>query len=159
MEHEDVVGAAPTGDAPTTSELSTILLSTKVQLVLEIWRYFTFCTCISRSAFTHEAHQLVKALSSIHTGFTETVVNIMLALRPLISLSTLAGVISDMVHTNATIQTNRTFTGVDLITLLGIFWQRENRNLTSLKMIHKEKENVIDVKHPGPSPEDLECQG
>ena len=29
-----VVGAAPTGDAPTTSELSTIFLPTKVRLIL-----------------------------------------------------------------------------------------------------------------------------
>ena len=35
---EDVVGATPTGDAPTTSEWSTILLPTKVRLVLETWR-------------------------------------------------------------------------------------------------------------------------
>ena len=39
VENEDVVGAAPTGDAPTTSEWSTILLSTKARLVLEILRY------------------------------------------------------------------------------------------------------------------------
>ena len=37
---EDVVGAAPTGDAPTTSELSTILLPTKVRLILEVLWYF-----------------------------------------------------------------------------------------------------------------------
>ena len=37
--NEDVVGAAPTGDAPTTSEWSTIMLSAKVRLILEIWRY------------------------------------------------------------------------------------------------------------------------
>ena len=40
VEYEDVVGAAPTGDAPTTSEWSTILLPTKVHLILEILRYF-----------------------------------------------------------------------------------------------------------------------
>ena len=34
--NEDVVGAAPTGDAPTTSELSTILLPTKVRLTVEV---------------------------------------------------------------------------------------------------------------------------
>ena len=38
VENEDVVGAAPTGDAPTTSEWSAILLPTKVQLILEIWQ-------------------------------------------------------------------------------------------------------------------------
>ena len=36
---EDVVGAAPTGDAPTTSEWSTILLLAKVRLILETLRY------------------------------------------------------------------------------------------------------------------------
>ena len=35
MENEDVVGAAPTGDAPTISEWSTIALATKVCLILE----------------------------------------------------------------------------------------------------------------------------
>ena len=39
VENEDVVGAAPTGDAPTTSEWSTILLPTMLRLVLEIARY------------------------------------------------------------------------------------------------------------------------
>ena len=36
MKYEDVVGAAPTGDAPTTSEWSTILFHTKVRLILEV---------------------------------------------------------------------------------------------------------------------------
>ena len=31
VENEGVVGAAPTGDAPTTSETSTIVLPTKVR--------------------------------------------------------------------------------------------------------------------------------
>ena len=35
MEHGDIIGAAPIGDAPTTSEWSTILLHTKVQIILE----------------------------------------------------------------------------------------------------------------------------
>ena len=39
VENEDVVGAAPAGDAPTTYEWSTILLPTKVRLILETWRY------------------------------------------------------------------------------------------------------------------------
>ena len=38
VENEDVVGAAPKGDAPTTSEWSTILLPTQVRLILEILR-------------------------------------------------------------------------------------------------------------------------
>ena len=36
VENEDVVGAAPTGDAPTTSEWSTVLLPTKVPLIWEV---------------------------------------------------------------------------------------------------------------------------
>ena len=44
MENEDVVGAAPTGDAPTTSEWSTSLLLAKVPLILEAWRYYLFTT-------------------------------------------------------------------------------------------------------------------
>ena len=39
VENEDVVGAAPTGDAPTTSEWSTKLLPAKVHLILETLRY------------------------------------------------------------------------------------------------------------------------
>ena len=40
VENEDVVGAKPTGNAPTTShEWSTIELPTKVRLILETWRY------------------------------------------------------------------------------------------------------------------------
>ena len=38
VENKDVVGAALTGDAPITSEWSTILLPTQVRLILEIWR-------------------------------------------------------------------------------------------------------------------------
>ena len=37
VENEDVVGAAPTGDAPTTSEWWTIYLPTKVRLILDTW--------------------------------------------------------------------------------------------------------------------------
>ena len=39
LENEDVVGAAPTGDAPTSTEWSTILSPTDVRLILEVWRY------------------------------------------------------------------------------------------------------------------------
>ena len=38
-ENEDVFGTAPTGDAPTISEWSTILLHAKVRLILEVLRY------------------------------------------------------------------------------------------------------------------------
>ena len=39
VKNEDVVGVAQTGDAPTTSEWSPILLPTKVRLILEVLRY------------------------------------------------------------------------------------------------------------------------
>ena len=38
-QNEDVVGAAPAGDAPTQSEWSTNVLPIMVQLILEIWQY------------------------------------------------------------------------------------------------------------------------
>ena len=46
VENEDVVGAAPTGDALTTSEWSTILLPTKVWLILEFLRYISLFTIV-----------------------------------------------------------------------------------------------------------------
>ena len=47
LENAGVVGAAPIGDAPTTSEWSTILLPTKVRLELEVWRYTLMLPVIS----------------------------------------------------------------------------------------------------------------
>ena len=38
VENEGVVGATPTGDAPTTSDWSTILLPTRVRLILKVLR-------------------------------------------------------------------------------------------------------------------------
>ena len=46
VENEDVVGAAPTGDAPTASEWSTMSLPTKVCLILETWRYMSSVSMI-----------------------------------------------------------------------------------------------------------------
>ena len=39
VDNEDVVGAAMIGDAPTTSEWSTILLPTKLRHILEVLRF------------------------------------------------------------------------------------------------------------------------
>ena len=39
VENEDIVWTAPTGDAPTTSEWSKLLLPNKVRLILGAWRY------------------------------------------------------------------------------------------------------------------------
>ena len=48
--NEDVVGAAPTGAAQTTSEWSTILLPTKARLILEVWQQVHYkllaCHCL-----------------------------------------------------------------------------------------------------------------
>ena len=38
VQNEDVVEAAPTGGAPTTSKWSTSLLSTNVCLISEVWQ-------------------------------------------------------------------------------------------------------------------------
>ena len=37
--NEGLVGAAPTGDAPATSEWSTLILTSELPLILEFWRY------------------------------------------------------------------------------------------------------------------------
>ena len=50
VENEDVVEAAPTGDAPTTPELSTMLLPTKVRFILEVLR-----KVLDEITFTHQA--------------------------------------------------------------------------------------------------------
>ena len=39
VDNEDVVGALPIGDAPTTSEWSRVLLPNKVPIILEVCRY------------------------------------------------------------------------------------------------------------------------
>ena len=47
VENEDVVVAASTGDAPTTSDWSKILLRNRVRLtcILEVWRYLKISAC------------------------------------------------------------------------------------------------------------------
>ena len=40
---DDIVGAAPISNAPTTSEWSTILLPTKMWLILKVWRWIDSC--------------------------------------------------------------------------------------------------------------------
>ena len=51
--NDDVVGIATTGDATSTSEWSTILLPTKVQLTLEVWQYVTY---VPRKTFQLNIH-------------------------------------------------------------------------------------------------------
>ena len=47
VKNEDVVEAAPTGDAPTTSELSTISMPIKVPLMIEVRQYFIHSMCLT----------------------------------------------------------------------------------------------------------------
>ena len=47
VENEDLVGAAPTGDATTTYEWPTMLLPTKVRLILDIYG-ISFCMLFTR---------------------------------------------------------------------------------------------------------------
>ena len=46
-DNEDIGGAGPTGDAPTTCRWSAILLPTKVPIILEVWRGLNFSGWIS----------------------------------------------------------------------------------------------------------------
>ena len=50
--NEDVVGAAPAGDAPTTSEWSSILLPSRVRLILENLRNFLWCIDFAQNMMT-----------------------------------------------------------------------------------------------------------
>ena len=54
VENEDAVGAALTGNAPTTSELSTILLPTKLRLILEVLWYVSLSS--TREDFNYLHH-------------------------------------------------------------------------------------------------------
>ena len=56
VENEFIIGAVPTDNAaPTTSVWSTMLLPTKVRLILEDWRYFvvtyTLCTLLQYTRY------------------------------------------------------------------------------------------------------------
>ena len=60
-----MVGAAPTGDAPTTSGWSTIMLPTKMLFVLEIWWYTRpelgrHCTCKLRCPTTQRRYAIYR---------------------------------------------------------------------------------------------------
>ena len=74
-ENEDAVGAAPTGDAPTTSEWSTILLPTMVWLILEILQYIeTNAFSASLTAATKTNFQLSRR--SIHNSWQVWLTNL-----------------------------------------------------------------------------------
>ena len=63
VENEDVVGAAPTGDAPTTSEWSNILLPTKVRLILEIWRYLILMSHFIFRCYSNHSFQTLNPIT------------------------------------------------------------------------------------------------
>ena len=59
LENEDVVWAALIGDAPTTSEWSTIILPNKVRLIFEVWWYLKLvCDQDSSSYLNYELYIL-----------------------------------------------------------------------------------------------------
>ena len=75
VENEDVVGAGPTGDAPTTSEWSTILLPTMVHLILEVLQWVVCCNdcCDDDSLLTEEdIHQGANRLLMMYAGLPST---------------------------------------------------------------------------------------
>ena len=63
-ENEVIVGATVTGDAPTASELSTILLPTKVPLILVVWRYLQYYAIIILKSLTSTVISLREELQS-----------------------------------------------------------------------------------------------
>ena len=62
MENDDVVGAAPTGDAPITSEWSTISLPTLVRLILEVWRHIILHPMPSTSTMSSKSTKIILKL-------------------------------------------------------------------------------------------------
>ena len=48
VENKDVVGAAPTGDAQTTSECGTIFLTNRVRLILDVLRQYMRTVCVTK---------------------------------------------------------------------------------------------------------------
>ena len=57
-----------TGDAPTTSEWSTILLPTKVWLILEVWRYLLMPWILGISGMARTLTAILLTLSVIQVG-------------------------------------------------------------------------------------------
>ena len=66
--NEDVVGAAPTDDAPTTSRWSTISLPNKVRLILEVWGYHVWKLLILQTNLHSQAagHDIEKRFIKYH---------------------------------------------------------------------------------------------
>ena len=56
---------SPTGDAPTASEWSTILLPTKVWLKLEIWRHNVCVRCISYFTLSNSVIDVIVSRNSL----------------------------------------------------------------------------------------------
>ena len=62
IENEDVAGAAPTGEASTTSKWSTILLPTQVRLIIEVWHCLFWMeeTCYHEHVIVHWQQDISK---------------------------------------------------------------------------------------------------
>ena len=61
VKNEDVVWAAPTGDAPTASEWSTILLPTQVRIIFDVLRYLGGVRITLQLVVKQEDHQFMCA--------------------------------------------------------------------------------------------------
>ena len=70
----NVVGAAPTGDAPIISQWSTILLSTKVWLILEMEGYVFDMVYIQMNMDQREHKHIFAFMSLLHIDMTYVVV-------------------------------------------------------------------------------------
>ena len=66
---KSVVGAAQTGDAPTTSEWSPSLFPTKVRLILEVWQYSLHDYSVDTS-HDYSAIDTKIAYASMNAGLT-----------------------------------------------------------------------------------------
>ena len=70
VENEDVVGAAPTGDAPTTSEWSATLSPTKASLTLEVRLYFYWLCLIVVILFRQSVVEVMACMINHTPTFT-----------------------------------------------------------------------------------------
>ena len=75
VENEDVVGAATTGDAPTTFEWSTIVLSTKVWVISKVWEYVIVLLYQANLQLKYREIQLSIILTVVFAGLYGHVIN------------------------------------------------------------------------------------
>ena len=78
FENNDVGGAAPTGNAPTTSGPWTILLPTYMRLILEVWPYFGLNTTREETAIIYSSIIEAQLLDRTLSWFTKSSLNTIL---------------------------------------------------------------------------------